>query len=125
MALTKKTEDNFINIVFKHLNNFITVKAKKGDTLLQAAHSNGVPLEGACEGSLACSTCHVICEKSVFNPEQISDKENDLLDQAFGLKPTSRLGCQIKIDKTLKDKIFEIPRATRNLAVDGYIPKPH
>lgn len=82
-------------------------------------------MEGACEGNLACSTCHVICEKSVFNPKEISEKENDLLDLAFGLKSTSRLGCQIKAKKYMDNKVFEIPRATRNLAVDGYKPSHH
>lgn len=123
MALTKAND--FVNIIFKHLNNLIKVKAKLGSTILDTAHSNNVPLEGACDGNLACSTCHVICEDSVFKPEEITDRENDLLDQAFGLRPTSRLGCQIVIDKTMDNKVFEIPRATRNLAVDGYIPKPH
>lgn len=123
MSLTKAND--FVNVIFKHLNNLISVKAKTGTTLLETAHSNGVPLEGACEGSLACSTCHVICEDSVFHPEEVTDRENDLLDQAFGLKPTSRLGCQIIIDKSMDHKVFEIPRATRNLAVDGYVPKPH
>lgn len=114
-----------INIVFKRLGKFFKVTGNKGDTLLKVSHDNGVALEGACEGSLACSTCHVICDKSIYNENEITDRENDLLDLAFGLSPTSRLGCQVRLDKSMENKVFEIPKATRNLAVDGYVPKPH
>lgn len=117
--------NNKINIFFKHLGKLFKVSGNKGDTLLKIAHENNVPLEGACEGSLACSTCHVICDKSVYKEEEITDRENDLLDLAFGLSPTSRLGCQVKLDESMENKTFEIPKATRNLAVDGYVPKPH
>lgn len=123
MGLVKPSGD--VNIFFKYLDKIFNVKAKKGDNLLHVAHSNGVPLEGACEGNLACSTCHVICDKSVFKESEISDKENDLLDLAFGLKPTSRLGCQVLVDGFMENKTFEIPKATRNLAVDGYKPPIH
>lgn len=123
MALSKKNEK--VNIFFKHLNNLFKVKSEVGKSLLEVAHLNGFPLEGACEGSLACSTCHVVCDESIFKPEEITDRENDLLDLAFGLKPTSRLGCQVIINEAMNNKTFEIPRATRNLAVDGHIPKPH
>lgn len=114
-----------VKIVFKRLNETFNINAKKGDSLLKVAHDNNVPLEGACDGNLACSTCHVICEESVFNPDAVSDRENDLLDQAYGLRPTSRLACQIKITDELRNKTFEIPKATRNLAVDGYKPPVH
>lgn len=123
MALPKANKT--INIFFKYLDKIYKVPAQKGDTLLQVAHKNNVPLEGACEGNLACSTCHVICDKSVFREKEITDRENDLLDLAYGLKPTSRLGCQVKVDDYMKDKTFEIPKATRNLAVDGYKPPAH
>ncbi|KAI5148870.1 ferredoxin-2, mitochondrial [Enteropsectra breve] len=116
---------NTINIFFKHLGKLIPARAKIGENLLTAAHSNAVPLEGACEGSLACSTCHVVCDPTVFKEKEISDRENDLLDLAFGLSPTSRLGCQVKVTKDMQNKVFEIPRCTRNLAVDGYRPPVH
>lgn len=114
-----------VNILFKHLGKVFRVTAEKGQTLLQVAHSNGIPLEGACEGNLACSTCHVVCEESVFRPQEITDRENDLLDLAYGLRPTSRLGCQVKVADHMDSKVFEIPKATRNLAVDGYMPSHH
>jgi len=114
-----------ISIFFKNLKNIIEVPAIVGDTLLETAHKNNIPLEGACEGNLACSTCHVICESGNFRREEISEKENDLLDMAYGLCPTSRLGCQIKIEKSMDRSVFEIPRCTRNMAVDGYKPPHH
>ncbi len=62
------------------------------------AKLNDVELEGACEASLACSTCHVILPKKIYdNLTPPVDEEEDLLDLAFGLTPTSRLGCQVKI----------------------------
>lgn len=114
-----------VNIIFKHLDKVFRVQAEKGKSLLHVAHANNIPLEGACEGNLACSTCHVICDKAVFREEEISERENDLLDLAYGLKPTSRLGCQVIVDDYMEGKTFEIPRATRNLAVDGYKPPIH
>ena len=82
---------------------------------------------GACESSLACSTCHVIVlQQDYFDriPEP-SDEENDMLDLAFGLTETSRLGCQVKMSEGLRGIKVRIPSATRNMAVDGYKPKPH
>lgn len=97
-----------------------------GKSLLEIAHSNKIELEGACEGSLACSTCHVILDKKLFNKlSEPSDREYDLLDQAFNPTSTSRLGCQIKCDKKLENEIIKIPKVTRNMAVDGFKPKPH
>jgi ferredoxin len=54
-----------------------------------------------------------------------NEDEEDLLDLAFGLTPTSRLGCQILLDKKLENAKITLPRATRNLYVDGHVPKPH
>jgi len=105
----------------------VAIKGKEGTHLLDMAHANDIDLEGACEASLACSTCHVIVE----NPEyynkipEASDEENDMLDLAFGLTDTSRLGCQVYLTKDLDGITVRLPRATRNMAVDGYVPKPH
>ena len=88
------------------------------------------PPAGACEGSLACSTCHVIVvDPAVYAqlPEP-SDEENDMLDLAFGLTETSRLGCQVKVEDAIGGDgrlRVRLPTATRNMAVDGYKPKPH
>ena len=68
--------------------------ARVGESLLQVAHNNEVELEGACESSLACSTCHVILDKKIFESlPEACEEEEDLLDLAYGLTQTSRLGC--------------------------------
>eukprot|EP00899_Mesostigma_viride_P004727 jgi/Mesvir1/14255/Mv09691-RA.1 len=104
-----------------------TVKAPVGTNMLEVAHQNDVELEGACEGSLACSTCHVIVEDPKFYEKlpEPSDDENDMLDLAFGLTEQSRLGCQIVATPELDGIRLQLPAATRNFAVDGHVPKPH
>ncbi|KAK0550294.1 mitochondrial matrix iron-sulfur protein [Tilletia horrida] len=103
-----------------------TVEANEGDDLLTLAHAYGIDLEGACEGSVACSTCHVILESDVYDLlEEPSDDENDMLDLAFGLTDTSRLGCQVKVTKETDGLLAQLPAATRNMYVDGHKPKPH
>ncbi|KAG4959250.1 hypothetical protein AAZX31_13G096100 [Glycine max] len=103
------------------------IKVPVGMSMLEAAHENDIELEGACEGSLACSTCHVIVmDVEQYNKlEDPTDEENDMLDLAFGLTETSRLGCQVIAKPELDGIRLAIPAATRNFAVDGYVPKPH
>ncbi|KAK6089987.1 hypothetical protein P3W45_001033 [Vairimorpha bombi] len=111
---------------FKTLQNLVPVVADHNKTILEAAHDNNIDLEGACEGSLACSTCHVILDKDLYEKLGTpSDKEYDLLDQAFGVRSTSRLGCQLLIDDRFNNKVIELPKCTRNMSVDGYVPKHH
>ena len=96
-----------------------TVEAQNGLSLLEVAHNNEIDLEGACEGSLACSTCHVIVEKKFFeNLPEPSEEEEDMLDLAWGLTHTSRLGCQIIIDDKLDGMTVKIPSGTRNMSVE-------
>ncbi|XP_041005907.1 2Fe-2S ferredoxin-like [Juglans microcarpa x Juglans regia] len=103
------------------------IKVPIGMSMLEAAHENDIELEGACEGSLACSTCHVIVmDMEQYNKlEDPTDEENDMLDLAFGLTETSRLGCQVIAKPELDGIRLAIPAATRNFAVDGFVPKPH
>ncbi|XP_030530664.1 2Fe-2S ferredoxin-like isoform X2 [Rhodamnia argentea] len=103
------------------------IKVPIGMSMLEAAHENDIELEGACEGSLACSTCHVIVmDMDYYNKlDDPTDEENDMLDLAFGLTETSRLGCQVIARPELDGMRLAIPAATRNFAVDGYVPKPH
>uniref|UniRef100_M1ANJ9 Ferredoxin n=2 Tax=Solanum TaxID=4107 RepID=M1ANJ9_SOLTU len=103
------------------------IKVPVGMSLLEAAHENDIELEGACEGSLACSTCHVIVmDVDQYNKlEDPTDEENDMLDLAFGLTETSRLGCQVIAKPELDGIRVALPAATRNFAVDGFKPKPH
>ena len=92
------------------------VDAPLGLSVLEIAHRNNIDLEGACEGSLACSTCHVIVDQEDY--ERLSDAtedEEDMLDLAFGLTATSRLGCQIIITEELDGLTVRLPTATRNM----------
>lgn len=96
-----------------------TVDAPNGISLLEVAHKHSVPLEGACEGSLACSTCHVIVDEAFYDQlPKATDDEEDMLDLAFGLTHTSRLGCQIMINDSLDGLKVTLPSATRNMQVD-------
>ncbi|KAL6053335.1 Adrenodoxin-like protein 2, mitochondrial [Balamuthia mandrillaris] len=97
-----------------------------GENALIVAHANDVDLEGACECSLACSTCHVILDQEYYDKLSApSEEEEDMLDLAFGLTETSRLGCQIIMKPELEGMRLKLPAATRNLYVDGHKPKPH
>ncbi|CAJ1345035.1 unnamed protein product [Effrenium voratum] len=103
-----------------------TVCVPSGTTVLEAAHQNQVDLEGACEASLACSTCHVILTPENYDQiEEPCEKEEDLLDLAPCLTPTSRLACQVVVDERLKDKEVTLPAMTVNFYVDGHVPTPH
>lgn len=109
----------------------LTVDAAVGDSILEVAHRHEIELEGACEGVCACSTCHVILTDDIYetlaeNEEtEASEDEEDMLDMAFGLTETSRLGCQIKLTRDMNGAVFRLPQATRNFYVDGHVPKPH
>jgi 2Fe-2S ferredoxin len=91
------------------------VDAPVGLSVLEVAHKHGVDIEGACEGSLACSTCHVIVDPEWFGRlAKPSEDEEDMLDLAFGLEKTSRLGCQIVMSEALDGLTVKLPSATRN-----------
>ncbi|CAH0473737.1 unnamed protein product [Peronospora belbahrii] len=93
-----------------------TVTAKEGQSLLDVAHENDVELEGACGGELACSTCHLIFEKRIFDQlPEMKEEEEDMLDLAWGLTDTSRLGCQIPVTKIMEGMTVRIPDETDNL----------
>jgi ferredoxin len=81
-----------------------------GDNLLDIAQANDLEMEGACGGSCACSTCHVIVEGDEMydKMEEPSDDENDMLDLAFGLTETSRLGCQVQMSKELDGLVVSV-----------------
>jgi ferredoxin, 2Fe-2S len=97
----------------------VDVEAPLGLSVLEIAHRNNIDLEGACEGSLACSTCHVIVDPEWYDVlEGASEDEEDMLDLAFGLTHTSRLGCQIKMTEELDGLTVTLPTATRNMMVE-------
>ena len=84
-------------------------------TVLEIAWENGIDIEGACEGSMACSTCHVILNQKDFDrlPEP-GDEEEDMLDLAWGVTPTSRLGCQIVVTEASDGLELRLPLDTVN-----------
>jgi 2Fe-2S ferredoxin len=95
------------------------VEAPVGLSVLEIAHRNDIDLEGACEGSLACSTCHVVVDPKWYDDlDDPTEEEEDMLDLAFGLTHTSRLGCQIKMTEDLDGLVVTLPSATRNMMVD-------
>jgi 2Fe-2S ferredoxin len=93
------------------------VDAPLGLSVLEIAHKHGVDIEGACEGSLACSTCHVIVDPTWYpHLAKATEDEEDMLDLAFGLTATSRLGCQIVMTEKLDGLKVRLPSATRNMS---------
>lgn len=110
--------ENKITITFVYPDK-VTKKecvANVGETILQVAHKNDVPVEGACEGSLACSTCHIIVKPEQFQGDLSvkSIEEEDMLDLAFDLQPTSRLGCQVKLNASMDGLVLFLPSGSRN-----------
>ena len=92
------------------------VNAVIGNTILETARANDIEIEGACEGEMACSTCHVIVEQKWYcKLEEASEDEEDMLDLAFGLTRTSRLGCQIEITEELDGLVVLLPKEPRNI----------
>ncbi|GAB7351057.1 hypothetical protein MBLNU459_g1537t1 [Dothideomycetes sp. NU459] len=99
-----------------------TFEVADGDNLLDIAQFHDLEMEGACGGSCACSTCHVIVQSpDMYDamPEP-DDDENDMLDLAFGLTETSRLGCQIKMSKEMDGLVVKLPSMTRNLQASDF-----
>lgn len=92
------------------------VDAPLGLSVLEIAHKHDIDIEGACEGSLACSTCHVVVDPEWYELlKEASEDEEDMLDLAFGLTRTSRLGCQIIMTEELDGLTVKLPAATRNM----------
>ncbi|XP_035516891.1 ferredoxin-2, mitochondrial [Morone saxatilis] len=119
--------DDVVNVVYiDRSGQRIPIKAKVGDNVLYLAHKHGIDLEGACEASLACSTCQVYVSDAHFNklPEP-EEREDDMLDMAPMLQENSRLGCQIVLTPELDGIELTLPKVTRNFYVDGHVPKPH
>ena len=91
-------------------------EAQPGATLLTVAQGAGMPLEGTCEGQMACSTCHVIIDAAWFDRlPAASDDEEDMLDLAAGVTRTSRLSCQIVLDAALDGLSMRIPGESRDM----------
>lgn len=105
-----------MHVTFRHDDRDIEAEAAVGDLLLTIAQIALMPLEGTCEGQMACSTCHVIVDKSYFDRlPPASDMEEDMLDLAAGVRRTSRLACQITLTDDLDGMIVQIPSESRNM----------
>ena len=98
----------------------IVVEGNQGETLLDLVQKNNISeIEGACEGCLACSTCHVVVDNSWYDKLPLaSEDENDMLDLASGLTRTSRLGCQIILTPELDGLVVWIPADVNNLLLN-------
>ena len=105
------------NVIFVEPNGVRReVDAQVGRSLLQIAHENGIDIEGACEGVMACSTCHLIVDAEWYDKLQLaSEEELDMLDLSYGLTSTSRLGCQILMTEDLDGLVINLPLETRNM----------
>ena len=118
-----KTYRNFqkmpkINFIDKD-GKKMEIDATTGLSVLEIAHKHDIDIEGACGGSLACSTCHVIIAEEDFNRlSPATDDEEDMLDLAFGLTKTSRLCCQIIMKEELDGLTVKLPSATRNILLN-------
>ena len=92
----------------------MVVEANEGDNLLEVAHNAGVEIHHACDGSCACTTCHVVIREGFDSLNESSDQEEDMLDKAWGLEMESRLSCQCVIGD--EDLVVEIPKYNLNHA---------
>jgi ferredoxin-2, mitochondrial len=107
-----------VRVTFIHADgeNRTEAEAEVGTRLLELAQTNLLPLEGTCEGQMACSTCHVIVSKEYFDRlPRASEMEEDMLDLAAGARRTSRLACQILLDDSLDGLTVHIPGESRNM----------
>jgi len=91
-----------------------TIEAPRGTSICEALLEHGIEIEHACEMSCACTTCHVVVKEGFDSLGEMDEAEEDLLDRAWGLTPTSRLSCQAIVSD--QDVTIEIPKYTINLA---------
>lgn len=93
------------------------IEGRPGDTICETLLENDILIEHACEQSCACTTCHVVIREGFNSLDPAEEEEDDLLDKAWGLEPTSRLSCQAEIKDT--PLVIEIPKYTINMAKEG------
>uniref|UniRef100_A0A8D0BWJ7 Adrenal ferredoxin n=1 Tax=Salvator merianae TaxID=96440 RepID=A0A8D0BWJ7_SALMN len=114
-ASTRLSSEDKVTVHFINRDgDKLTAQGKIGDSLLDVVVDNNLDIDGfgACEGTLACSTCHLIFEDHVFRKlDAITDEEMDMLDLAYGLTERSRLGCQICLKKSMNDMTVRVPEA--------------
>jgi 2Fe-2S ferredoxin len=88
------------------------IEAPAGTSICEALLENGIAIEHACEMSCACTTCHVVVKEGLESLGEMDESEEDLLDRAWGLTPTSRLSCQAILSN--RDVTIEIPKYSIN-----------
>ena len=94
----------------------VEANGEPGDNLLRVGQAAGMPLEGTCEGQMACSTCHVIVDPEWFEKlSEASEEEEDMLDLAAGVRRTSRLSCQIELTEALDGLTVSIPAESNDM----------
>lgn len=94
-----------------------TLQAQPGDSICETLLEHGIEIEHACEMSCACTTCHVVVREGFASLGEMDESEEDLLDRAWGLEPTSRLSCQAIVAQ--QDVTIEIPKYSINHAKEG------
>ena len=106
-----------VSVRFINANGEVTTtEAGEGLSLLEAGQAAGMPLEGTCEGQMACSTCHVVVSADWFDRlKEASEEEEDMLDLAAGVTRTSRLSCQIDLTPELDGLEVHIPPESRDM----------
>ncbi|AEY97515.1 FAFL169Cp [Eremothecium gossypii FDAG1] len=115
LSTPRKGEELQVTFILKD-GSQRTFDVAPGDTLLDIAQGHNLDMEGACGGSCACSTCHVIVDPDYYDAlQEPDDDENDMLDLAYGLTETSRLGCQIRMSKDINGLRVALPAMTRNV----------
>ncbi|XP_061840937.1 adrenodoxin [Nerophis lumbriciformis] len=111
--------DNKVTIHFVNRDGEkITVGASPGDSLLDIVINEDLDFDGfgACEGTLACSTCHLIFDEDVYKKlGPVTDEEMDMLDLAYGLTDTSRLGCQVCVSRSLEGMVARVPESVADI----------
>lgn len=95
-----------------------TVEATPGTSICDALLNAGIPIDHACEKACACTTCHVLVRRGFETLEPATDKEEDMLDKAWGVEPQSRLSCQVRLGQ--QDLVIEIPRYTINMVSEQH-----
>lgn len=93
-------------------------EVQSGTSVCDALLENDIEIEHACEKSCACTTCHIVVREGYASLNEAEEKEEDLLDMAWGLEATSRLSCQAIVDQT--DLVIEIPKYTINHARENH-----
>ncbi|MEJ6595938.1 2Fe-2S iron-sulfur cluster-binding protein [Parasphingorhabdus sp.] len=107
-----------VHFVSSDDENTLSVQASEGDNLLTVAQIHDQPLEGTCEGQMACSTCHVIVEAADFDKlPAATEMEEDMLDLAAGARRTSRLACQITLTREFDGLTVHLPSESHNMQI--------